>query len=97
MDGFFISQILGDTGLAAITVGYPISALIGAVGTEIGLSGSIWYTILHAQKKAKEQQECFSGTFWLILLTGVLLSVVLYAFSERILGLMGAQGDVLEL
>ena len=27
VDGFFIGQSLGDTGLTAITLGYPISAL----------------------------------------------------------------------
>ena len=31
VDGFFIGQSLGDAGLAAITLGYPVSALIGAV------------------------------------------------------------------
>ncbi len=40
VDGFFIGQSLGDTGLTAITLGYPISALIGAIGTGLGLSGS---------------------------------------------------------
>lgn len=40
VDGFFIGQSLGDTGLTAITLGYPISALIGAVGTGLGPVGS---------------------------------------------------------
>ncbi len=28
VDGFFIGQSLGDIGLAAITLGYPVSALV---------------------------------------------------------------------
>lgn len=32
VDGFFIGQRLGDIGLASITLGYPVSALVGAVG-----------------------------------------------------------------
>ena len=36
VDGFFIGQSLGDTGLTAITLGYPISALVGAIGTALG-------------------------------------------------------------
>ena len=60
VDGFFIGQSLGDMGLAAITLGYPISALMGAVGTGIGLSGAIRYTILNAQAGKEKTQACFS-------------------------------------
>lgn len=48
VDGFFIGQRLGDAGLAAITLAYPVSALLGAVGTGIGLSGAIRFAILDA-------------------------------------------------
>ena len=41
VDGFFIGQSLGDMGLAAITLGYPVSALVGAVGTGI-VTRLIW-------------------------------------------------------
>ena len=59
VDGFFIGQSLGDVGLAAITLGYPISALVSAIGTGLGLSGSIRYTILNAQGETKKQEECW--------------------------------------
>ena len=67
VDGFFIGQSLGDTGLTAITLGYPISALIGAVGTGLGLSGAIRFTILNAQGETQKRQECFFGTTLLML------------------------------
>lgn len=57
VDGFFIGQSLGDMGLAAITLGYPVSALIGAIGTGIGLSGAIRYTILKAQNETKGRRR----------------------------------------
>ena len=59
VDGFFIGQSLGDTGLTAITLSYPISALIGAVGTGLGLSGAIRFTILNAQGKPKSVRSAF--------------------------------------
>ena len=46
VDGFFVGNSLGDNGLAAINLAYPVSALIQAVGTGIGLSGAIRYAIL---------------------------------------------------
>ena len=97
VDGFFIGQSRGDVGLAAITLGYPISALVGAIGTGLGLSGSIRYTILNAQGETKKQEECFSGTILLMLLVGAILSVTLFGLSAPILRLLGAQGEILTL
>ena len=97
VDGFFIGQSLGDTGLTAITLGYPISALVGAIGTGLGLSGAIRFTILSAQGEAKKRQECFSGTTLLMLVVAGLLTAILFAFADPILYLLGARGDMLNL
>ena len=93
VDGFFIGQSLGDVGLAAITLGYPISALVGAIGTGLGSSGSIRYTSLNAQDETQKQEERFSGTILLMLLVGAILSVTLFGLSAPILRLLGAQRD----
>ncbi len=97
VDGFFIGQSLGDMGLAAITLGYPVSALVGAIGTGIGLAGAIRYTILKAQNETEQTQSCFTGTTLLMLLAGALLTALLYGFAEPILHLLGAQGQVFRL
>ena len=97
VDGFFIGQSLGDTGLTAITLGYPISALVGAIGTGLGLSGAIRFTILSAQGEAKRRQECFSGTTLLMLVVAGLLTAILFAFAEPILYLLGARDHMLTL
>lgn len=71
VDGFFIGQSLGDMGLAAVTLGYPVCALVGAIGTGIGLAGAIRFTILGAQGEEERGRECFSGTAVYLLLQGV--------------------------
>lgn len=97
VDGFFIGQSLGDTGLTAITLGYPICALVGAIGTGLGLSGAIRFTILSAQGETKKRQECFGGTTLLMLIVAGLLTAILFAFAEPILYLLGARGNMLTL
>lgn len=97
VDGFFIGRSLGDAGLAAITLGYPISALVGAIGTGLGLSGAIRFTILNAQGETKKQQECFSGTTVLMLIAAGLLTALLFGFAKPILYLLGARDDTLTL
>lgn len=88
VDGFFIGQSLGDTGLTAITLGYPISALVGAIGTGLGLSGAIRFTILSAQGETEKRQECFAGTTLLMLIVAGLLTAILFAFAEPVCTLL---------
>ena len=97
VDGFFIGQSLGDIGLASITLAYPVSALVGAIGTGIGLSGAIRFTILNAQGETKRRQECFAGTTLLMLLMSALLTALLFGFTSPIMRLLGAQGEALTL
>lgn len=97
VDGFFIGQSLGDVGLAAITLGYPVSALVGAVGTGIGLAGAIRFTILTSQGADGKRQECFSGTALLLLLVGAVLTAILLALTRPIMQLLGARGEALAL
>lgn len=97
VDGLFIGRSLGDIGLAAIALGFPIAAFIQAVGTGVGLAGGIHYTIFGAQNDEKKQQNCFSGTAWLLLLLSVLLTAVFVFFAVPLLRLLGAKGEVLAM
>ena len=63
VDGFFIGQSLGDTGLTAITLGYPISALIGAVGTGLGLSITKNLIMMHRGAIRLSSKEGEGSTF----------------------------------
>ena len=40
VDGFFVGRNVGDAGLAAINVAYPLVALIQAAGTGLGMAGT---------------------------------------------------------
>ena len=97
VDGFFIGQSLGDVGLTAITLDYPDSALVGAIGTGLGLSGAIRFTILNALGETQKHQECFSGTTLLMLVVAGLWTAIPHGFTEPILHLLGARGDTLNL
>ena len=94
VDGFFIGRSMGDAGLAAIAVGFPIAAFIQAVGTGIGLAGAIRFTILAAQNKERQKRECFTETVLLMLFASFLLTVIFYFATERILLLFGAKGKI---
>lgn len=97
VDGFFVGNQLGDNGLAAINLAYPITAFIQAVGTGLGLSGAVRYTILKGQGRQDGATESVSCTEVLLFFFSVLLTILLLAVKSPLLGLLGAQGAVLEL
>ena len=54
VDGFFVGNSIGDAGLSAINIAYPITAVLQAVGTGIGMGGAVKYSILKAEGNEKE-------------------------------------------
>ena len=44
VDGFFVGNSIGDYGLSAINIAYPIVAAVQAVGTGIGTGGAVYYS-----------------------------------------------------
>ena len=94
VDGFFIGHSMGDAGIAAVTIGFPVAQFILSIGTGIGVSGSVRFAILSAQKKSREEHECFTSTGILMLLASLVLTVVLYVLTEPIVTLLGATGQV---
>lgn len=93
VDGFFVGQSIGDLGLAAITLGYPVTAFLQAAGTGIGLSGAIRFTILQGQKKTEESAECAASSVLLLFLAGVVLTGGIGFFLEPLLTALGAEGE----
>lgn len=93
VDGFFVGRSLGDMGLAAINLGFSISAFMQAVGTGIGLSDTIRFTILRGQKKQGKVKECFTSTAFLLGLASVALMALMLVFLMPLLCLLGRKAN----
>ena len=97
VDGFFVGNSLGDIGLSAVNIAYPIAAVIQAIGTGIGMGGAIYYSIHKAEKKEKEARMFTAGALWLMLASTVILTALFFFLSNPILRLLGASGNLLAL
>ncbi len=95
VDGYFVGNRLGDLGLAAINLAYPVAAFFSAVGTGIGLAGAIRFAILRSQGHERESVRCFSGAALLLIAASALLMALVLAFAVPLLRLLGAEGEVL--
>lgn len=63
VDGFFVGNSIGDLGLSAVNIAYPIVAVIQAVGTGIGMGGAIYYSIYKAEKRKRRQGNLQPGLY----------------------------------
>ncbi|HIX30689.1 MAG TPA: multidrug transporter MatE, partial [Firmicutes bacterium] len=92
VDGFFVGNSIGDYGLSAINIAYPIVAAVQAVGTGIGTGGAVYYSIYRAEKREDEARRFAAGAIWGLLAASVLLTVLVSALNRPLLRLLGAEG-----
>lgn len=97
VDGFFVGNSIGDAGLAVINFAFPVTALLQAAGTGIGMGGAIRFAICAAQGDEKTARHYFSATLILLALCGALLSVQFFVSAGPLLKTLGARGAILPL
>lgn len=97
VDGFFIGRNIGDIGLAAINLAYPIVALIQSIGTGIGMGGAIHISISRGIGNKNKASKYMGNTFFLLIVSCILLTIILGLTHYPVLKLFGAEGDTLKL
>lgn len=95
VDGFFVGNSIGDAGLSAINIAYPIVAVLQSVGTGIGMGGAVKYSISKAEGKDREARKYIACAMWLMIAFSLILSVAIYTASTFILSALGASGELL--
>ena len=96
VDGFFVGQNIGDLGIAAVNIAYPITALIQAIGSGVGMGGAIWFAISSGKGAEKDQNIYLGNTFLLLAALSVGVTGVLSAVYHPLLVFFGADGVILE-
>ena len=90
VDGFFIGQVLGDNGLAAINISWPITSFIQTFGLAIGISSGIYITSLKAKGKIKEEENVLGMTLVIFVVLSIFLSLLCFFLLPILLPLLGA-------
>ncbi len=96
VDGFFIGRNLGDVGLAAINLAFPLAAIVQAVGTGLGMGGAVKLSYHRGRGEPERQRLYLGNTITALLGCSALAMVVLWLVSRPLLMLFGAQGAVLD-
>ncbi len=85
IDGLFIGNVAGDSGLAAINVAWPIVALITAIGTGVGIGGSVIVNSLRGENKNEDAERAKKTTLLLLFAVGLGLSLLLPLLTNPLL------------
>lgn len=96
VDGFFIGRCLGDTGLAAINLLWPISAVILATGLGIGTGGSVLFSAAHGAQDEARARTARTAALVLLAAATVVLACTLWAAYPFLLRAFGATGELYE-
>ena len=96
IDGFFIGNVTGDDGLAAINIVWPIVAFITSLGTGIGVGGSVILNNMRGKEDHTAAEQAKATMLFLLVSAGILFSILLKMVYKPLLLVMGAQGQVLD-
>ena len=96
VDGLFIGQKIGDLGLAAINVAWPIAAFIQALGIATGTACGIYISYFRSKNEYDKIKVVLTNTILLLLIYTLVLGS-LYFYRDHLLKLIGANEETLEM
>lgn len=97
VDGLFIGQTLGDAGLAAINVAWPIVAVIQSASLAVGTGGAVRLATARGRGDEAEALAARGNTVLLLAVCAAALEVGLGLTYPRILPLIGANEELYPL
>lgn len=95
IDGLFIGNKIGDVGLAAINIAWPITAIIQAIGFGIGMGGSVAISIAKGKGDTELAKKYLSVIYILFAISMALLMLIFIPTQTPLLKLFGASEETL--
>lgn len=93
IDGIFIGQAVGDVGLAAINIAWPITALLQSIGQALGLAGGICIQTHLGKGEIEKANKLKLTTVLMVSLIGIVFGSLLYLLKEPLISILGSTED----
>ncbi len=97
IDGIFVGRAMGDPGLAAINIAWPLVALTISLGTGIGMGAAVIMSLNVGAGQMQKAKKAEASAFLLLLTGGIVLVLLLALLGPSLLFLLGAKGELLPL
>ncbi len=86
---------IGSSGLAGITIGFPIMVILLSIGILFGVGGATLFAIRLGEGRPEEASEVLGNAFLLLILSGALFMISGEIFLDPLLRVFGASETVL--
>ena len=96
VDGFFVGNSMGDTGLTAINLVYPIGTLLMAAAVMLGMGGSVIMSTYLGQNDIDGFNKAKVNTFISLILASIILTIVLLLLKNPLIYLLGAKDEIFD-
>ena len=96
VDGFFVSNYVGETPFAALNLIWPFIQILSAIGFMMGAGGSAVIGKTLGESDNKKANEYFSMVVIVTFALSVICSAISMVYIEEISLLMGADENMLE-
>ena len=93
-DTFFVSDI-SKNATAAVTVVFPLMAIIQAVGFTLGMGAGSLVSSALGEKRNEDAQIIGSSAFYGSVILGTIITVLCYIFMNPLMKLLGSTDDIL--
>ncbi len=97
IDGYFVGQNLGDAGLAAINVAWPIVAIIQAVSLAIGIGGAVRMSIDMGRGDIDAVHMERAHAVLMLVAAAIIMGVGMHLAYPYLLPLLGAKEELYPL
>ena len=94
VDGIFVGRAMGDAGLAAINIAWPLVNLLFSLGTGIGMGAAVMVSLKKGSGKEEAALRMEGNAFTLLLAGSLILIFILYFTGDLLLILMGTEGEI---
>ncbi|WP_432205599.1 MATE family efflux transporter (plasmid) [Cetobacterium somerae] len=93
-DRFFIGYYIGRLGIAGVSLTMPIATLNLATGLLFGIGSGVLMSINLGKKDLKRGQNILGNGICLLFLVGLLQSILLFLFTDKVILGLGGTGDL---
>lgn len=96
VDRIFIGQGVGSLALSGVSVVFPVMVIVMGFGMLIGIGGSVQISLFLGKKEKSKAERVLGNSFWLILLSSAIVTVIGFLIKNPMLTLFGATEQTME-
>lgn len=95
IDSVFVGRGVGEIGLTAVTIAFPIMIVLMGLGMLVGVGAAAVVSLRIGEKKQQEAEKILGNAFTLSMILAIGFSACILLFLDPILKILGAEPNVL--